>query len=150
MLILDEPINGLAADGMRIMREVLVEITKNYNCTVLISSHILTELEKIATHYGIIRGGMMIKEMTAEELDSSCPTFVALKTRDIIKTKNLLSAKYSRVTEENGYIRIYDARTPEDVVTYLYQNGILVNEIKVDKIGLEEYYINLMNNREVR
>jgi len=50
LLILDEPINGLDADGMRIMREILVDITKNYNCTVLISSHILGELEKIATH----------------------------------------------------------------------------------------------------
>ncbi|MDE7107458.1 MAG: ATP-binding cassette domain-containing protein, partial [Clostridiales bacterium] len=65
LLILDEPINGLDADGMRIMREVLTDVTKNYNCTVVISSHILGELEKIATHYGIVRGGKMIAEMTA-------------------------------------------------------------------------------------
>ncbi len=70
LLVLDEPINGLDADGMRIMREVLVDITKNYQCTVLISSHLLGELEKIATHYGIIRGGRMIKEMTAKELEA--------------------------------------------------------------------------------
>lgn len=57
LLILDEPINGLDADGMRIMREVLTDITQNYDCTVVISSHILGELEKIATHYGIVRGG---------------------------------------------------------------------------------------------
>lgn len=55
LLVLDEPINGLDADGMRIMREVLVDITKNYQCTVIVSSHILGELEKIATHYGIVR-----------------------------------------------------------------------------------------------
>ena len=60
LLILDEPINGLDTDGMRIMREILVDITKNYGCTVLISSHLLGELEKIATHYGIIRQGKMI------------------------------------------------------------------------------------------
>ena len=54
LLILDEPINGLDTDGMRIMREILVDITRNYGCTMLISSHILGELEKIATHYGII------------------------------------------------------------------------------------------------
>ncbi len=53
LLILDEPINGLDTDGMRIMREILVDITKNYGCTVLISSHLLGELEKIATHYGM-------------------------------------------------------------------------------------------------
>ena len=66
LLVLDEPINGLDADGMRIMREVLVDITKNYHCTVVVSSHVLGELEKIATHYGIIRDGKMLKEMTAE------------------------------------------------------------------------------------
>lgn len=149
LLVLDEPLNGLDADGMRIMREVLTNITQNYQCTVLVSSHILGELEKIATHYGIIRGGKMIKEMTAEELDKSCPTFVAIKTKDMAKTKTLLCQKYTKVTEdaENGYIRVYNANKPEEVVMYLYENNILVNEIKTDKIGLEEYYINLMKEK---
>lgn len=145
LLVLDEPINGLDADGMRIMREVLVDITKNYGCTVVVSSHILGELEKIATHYGIVRGGKMIKEMTAEELEASCRTYVALQTKDIGRTKELLGCRYSRVEEdEAGYIRVYDKASPEEVVTYLYENGILVSEIKTDKIGLEEYYIDLM------
>lgn len=149
LLVLDEPINGLDADGMRIMREVLVDITKNYQCTVVISSHILGELEKIATHYGIVRGGKMIKEMTAEELDAGCRTYVALKTRDVNRTKALLACKYSRVEEdENGYVRVYDAKEPEEIVSYLYQNGILVSEIGTAKIGLEEYYIDLMNEKE--
>lgn len=150
LLILDEPINGLDADGMRIMREVLVDITKNHGCTVVISSHILGELEKIATHYGIVRGGKMIKEMTAKELDEGCRTYVALKTKDMERTKNLLGCKYSHVKEENGYLRVYDGVSPEDIVTYLYENTILVSEIKTDKISLEEYYIDLMNEREVR
>ncbi len=148
LLVLDEPINGLDADGMRIMREVLIDVTKNYGCTVIISSHILGELEKIATHYGIVRGGKMIKEMTAEELDAGCRTYVALQTKDMSRAKALLSCKYSRVEEdENDYIRVYDAVCPEDIVTYLYENDILVSEIKTDKIGLEEYYIDLMNEK---
>ena len=146
LLVLDEPINGLDADGMRIMREVLVDITKNYQCTVVISSHILGELEKIATHYGIVRGGKMIKEMTAEELEAGCRTYVALRTKDMNRTKALLACKYSRVEEdESGYIRVYDAGSPEEIVTYLYENGSLVSEIKTAKIGLEEYYIDLLN-----
>lgn len=146
LLVLDEPINGLDADGMRIMREVLVDITKNYQCTVVISSHILGELEKIATHYGIVRGGKMIKEMTAEELEAGCRTYVALQTKEMNRTKALLACKYSRVEEdESGYIRVYDAGSPEEIVTYLYENGSLVSEIKTAKIGLEEYYIDLMN-----
>lgn len=148
LLILDEPINGLDTDGMRIMREILVDITQTYGCTVLISSHILGELEKIATHYGIVRGGKMIKEMTAEQLNASCRTFVALQTKEKDRAKVLLGCKYSRVEEdENEYLRVYDAKSPEEIVSYLYENGILINEIKTDKIGLEEYYIDLMNEK---
>ena len=147
LLVLDEPINGLDADGMRIMREVLVDIAKK-GSTILISSHILGELEKIATHYGIVRGGKMIAEMTAEELEASCRTFVALQAKDMRNSKGLLERKYSRVEEdESGYLRVYDAKTPEEIVTYLYENGILITEIKTAKIGLEEYYINLMNQK---
>lgn len=145
LLILDEPINGLDVDGVRIMREVLLDITKKYHCTVVISSHILGELEKIATHYGIIRNGKMIKEMTAEELNADCRTYVALQTKDMNKTKMLLANRYSRVTEENDYLRVYDGIKAEELVTYLYENGIFVTEIKTDKIGLEEYYIDLMS-----
>lgn len=145
LLVLDEPINGLDVDGMRIMREVLVDITKHYNCTVVISSHVLGELEKIATHYGIVRGGRMIKEMTAEELEAGCRTYVALQAREKSRAKALLSCKYSRVEEdESEYIRVYDAASPEEIVTYLYENGILISEIKTAKIGLEEYYIDLL------
>ncbi len=151
LLVLDEPINGLDADGMRIMREILTDIAAS-GSTILISSHILGELEKIATHYGIIRGGKMLVEMTAEELENSCPTFVAIQTKDINKTKEVLNRKYSKVLEdqEKEYLRIYDAKTPEEVVKYLYDNKIIVNELKTDKISLEEYYINLMKNKEVK
>jgi len=150
LLVLDEPINGLDADGMRIMRDILTDLSQKHNCTVLISSHILGELEKIATHYGIIRGGKMIAQMTVEELDKNCPTFVALSTKDIAKTKDILDSKYKKVVfdEAKENLRIYDDVSAEDVVKYLYDKGIIVNEISTSKIGLEEYYINLMNNKE--
>lgn len=145
LLVLDEPINGLDADGMRIMREVLIDITRNYQCTVVISSHILGELEKIATHYGIVRGGKMIKEMTAEELNADCRTFVALQTKETEKALALLERRYSRVALENGYIRVYDGVKAEEVASYLFNElNIAVTEITTDKIGLEEYYIDLM------
>lgn len=145
LLILDEPINGLDADGMRIMREVLEDITKNYGCTVVISSHILGELEKIATHYGIIRGGKMLREMTSQELEADCRTYVSLRAKDMRRAKALLSCRYSRVKEdESGNLRVYDAVSPEQIVTYLYENGILIHEITKAKISLEEYYMDLM------
>lgn len=151
LLVLDEPINGLDADGMRIMREILCDLAQNHGVTIVISSHILGELEKIATHYGIIRGGKMLKEMTAEELEAGCRTYTALQTKEMNRAKAILSCKYSRVEEdENDYIRVYDVATPEEIVTHLYENGILISEIKTAKIGLEEYYIDLMNEKEGR
>ena len=145
LLVLDEPINGLDVDGMRIMREILVNITKTGQCTVVISSHVLGELEKVATHYGIVRGGKMIREMTAEELEADCRTYTAMQVKEMSRAKALLSCKYSRVEEdESGYLRVYDAVSPEEIVTYLYKNEILVSELHTAKIGLEEYYIDLM------
>lgn len=151
LLVLDEPINGLDADGMRIMREILTQLAAS-GVTVLISSHILGELEKIATHYGIIRGGKMLVEMTAEELENNCPIFVAVKCKDLSKAKEVLSKKYSKVLEDEQKetLRVYDAQNSEEVADYLYKNNIVVTELATDKIGLEEYYINLMNRKEVK
>lgn len=149
LLVLDEPLNGLDADGMRIMRDVLTDLTREGKCTVVISSHLLPELQKIATHYGIIRHGRMIREMTAAELDSDCPTFTALKAGNMSRAKELLLLRFMRVQldEEGEYIRVYDATSSEQIVRYLYENGITVSEIYTDKIGLEEYYINLMEGK---
>ncbi|MBQ8640030.1 MAG: ATP-binding cassette domain-containing protein [Lachnospiraceae bacterium] len=148
LLILDEPINGLDTDGMRIMREILVDITQTYGCTVLISSHILGELEKIATHYGIIRQGRMIMEISAKEMDSRAQMFISLKTGEMQKAKALLQKKFADVREEDGSIRVYDADDPAAIVDYLMKNGHVISEIKKNKIGLEEYYIELMSQKE--
>ena len=145
LLVLDEPLNGLDADGMRIMREVFTDIVKDGQRTIIVSSHLLGELQKVATHYGIIRHGKMIVEMTSAELDASCRTYVAVKAGDMDRAKMILGCKYSRAVEdEAGYIRVYDMTTPEEVAAHLYANGICVSELGTDKIGLEEYYIDLM------
>lgn len=148
LLILDEPINGLDTDGMRIMREILVDITNNYGCTVLISSHILGELEKIATHYGVIRQGKLIMELSANDMDSRSRTFISLKTKDMTYAFNLLQKKYLKVKLEDGYIRVYDEDKVEDIVEFLLKSNCVVSEIKKNKVGLEEYYIELMSNKE--
>jgi len=148
LLILDEPINGLDTDGMRIMREILVDITQKYGCTVLISSHILGELEKIATHYGIIRQGKMIMELSAEEMDSRAQVFVTLKTKDMLGAKRVLESKYPKVKEEGDALRVYDVEDTASIVDYLMKNGHVVYEIVKNKVGLEEYYIELMSKKE--
>ena len=148
LLILDEPINGLDTDGMRIMREILVDITQKYGCTVLISSHILGELEKIATHYGIIRQGKMIMEISAEEMDRRAQVFVSLKTKNMNGAKALLESKFADVRIEDDYIRVYDVDDTAAIVDYMMKNGHVVSELKKNKIGLEEYYIELMSAKE--
>ena len=148
LLILDEPINGLDTDGMRIMREVLVDITQKHNCTILIASHILGELEKIATHYGIIRQGKMIQELSAKEMEGRSRVFVSVKTKDMNSAKNLLKKKYDIVKEEDEYLRVYDVDETEEIVEYLLKNKHVVSEIKKNKIGLEEYYVELMSKGE--
>ena len=148
LLILDEPINGLDTDGMRIMREILIDITQNYGCTVVISSHLLGELEKIATHYGIIRQGRMIMELSAAELEGRARVFVSLKTKNMQGAKAVLKARFDNVREEDGYLRVYDVEEPEVIVEHLLKNGHAVSELRKNKIGLEEYYIELMSRKE--
>ena len=150
LLILDEPINGLDTDGMRIMREILVDITKNKNTTVLISSHILGELEKIATHYGIIRQGKMIQELSSEEMEARARVFVSFKVDNLEETILLLKNKYKNVRQEQEYVRVYDEEDVDGIVKYLLDNNVIPSEIKKNKVGLEEYYIELMTNQGER
>ena len=149
LLILDEPINGLDTDGMRLMREILVDITKNYGCTVLISSHILGELEKIATHYGIIRQGKMIKEIAASEMDGRSQVYVSLKTGDDRAAYDLLRRGGCNVKFGEGELRVYDIMDTARLSAYLLQNGFAPSELKKHKIGLEEYYVSLMSGKAV-
>jgi len=130
LLVLDEPLNGLDADGMRIMREVFCDIVKDGTRSIIVSSHLLGELQKVATHYGIIRHGKMIAEMTADELDANCRNFVSIKAERMDVAEALLARRYSRVErDEADYIRVYDALSAEAVVIYLYENGIPVTEV---------------------
>jgi len=148
MLILDEPINGLDADGMRIVRETLIELNKEEGVTILISSHILGELSKIATHYGIIRNGTLIKEMQADEMSEECRDFVFVKTGNDTAALSVLTQKYYEIEQKDGGIRIYDETESSNVNSLMYANGIPVHEISFQKIGLEEYYLRIMSNKE--
>ena len=148
LLILDEPINGLDADGMRIMREILTDLAAKGH-TVVVSSHVLSELEKVATHYGIMRGGRMLCEMTAQELDADCRSYLALRCRDNARARNVLASRYSVTEAGQGLVRVYDVPCAEDAVTMLAQHGLIVTELYSAKISLEEYYVDLIH-KEVR
>jgi ABC-2 type transport system ATP-binding protein len=149
LIIIDEPINGLDADGIRIVRETLLELNQKHGITILISSHILGELEKIATHYGIIRNGTLIKEMTADEMSNEWREFVFVKVDNTERALMFLKARYKEVETEDDGIRIYDEKAAENVAELLVKGGTKVKEIIYKKIGLEEYYIRLMSQKGV-
>ena len=90
----------------------------------------------------------MVVELSAAELEGCARVFVSLKTKDMAGAKAVLTAKYGNVKEEDGYLRVYDIEQPEELVGYLLEQGHVVSEIKKNKIGLEEYYIELMSNKE--
>lgn len=148
LLVLDEPINGLDADGVRIVRETLI-LAAERGTTVLVSSHILGELEKVATAYGIIRDGRMIKEISAAELERTCRSFVHLDARDLSLAESVLKSAFRRVEKpESGGLRVYDETTPDFVARLLFDRGVTVTEIGKSKIGLEEYYADVTNGKE--
>ena len=148
LLILDEPINGLDADGMRIVRETLIELNREEGVTILVSSHILGELSKIATHYGIIKNGTLIKEMHASEMSEECQDFVFVKTANDLQAMGVLMQNYREVEQKDGGIRIYDETDSAKAGGLLYANGIPVNEVSFNKIGLEEYYLKIMSSKK--
>ena len=90
----------------------------------------------------------MIVELSAKDMDSRAQVFVSLKTKDMIGAKQVLSQKYADVRMEDEYIRVYDVDDTAAIVDYLMKNGHVVSEIKKNKIGLEEYYIELMSRKE--
>ena len=147
LLILDEPINGLDTDGMRIMREILVDITRTHGCTVLISSHILSELEKIATHYGVICRGRMVAELSASELEGRSRSYLSLKCQDMDKAYEILKDTYGNVRCVDEYIRVYDEDDSASVVKLLCEGGCIPCELSKNKIGLLEYYTELMSGK---
>ena len=92
-LVLDEPINGLDPQGIIEIRELILKLNRERQITVLISNHILDELSRLATHYGFIDNGRIVKEMSAEELDAACRKCVRMKVSDTKALSRVLTVK---------------------------------------------------------
>lgn len=148
LLILDEPINGLDPTGIVEIRELILELKNKHNKTVFISSHLLGELEKIATRYGIIAKGKLIEEITAEELEKKCGSRTSVKTdkpekameiiKKLLKTENV-------ETDTKGAVLIGEpVKNIGEITNELFKNDIVVEGISTSESSAESYFIKKM------
>ena len=147
LLILDEPINGLDPQGIIEFREVMLRLNRELGMTIMISSHILGELAKIATHYGIISEGAMVRQMSAAELEQTCQNYLFVKPDKAKDAAAVLRRAFcfeQCETTPDGALRLFGVSDTKSVNTFLYQNGFAVEEIYMHKQDLEEYFMNLM------
>ena len=144
-LVLDEPINGLDPQGIIDIRELLIRINKEKGITILISSHILDELEKVATHYGFIANGKIIAEISAEELEKSSKKYITLivnQINNIEKAMINFQNKYE-IQDEKTFI-VYDDIVITDLILSLHEQGIVVNRLIEKEENLEERFFELL------
>ena len=146
LVILDEPINGLDPQGIAEVREMLFRLNRERNITLIISSHILEELSKIATRYGIIHDGVLLQELTRDELLARCSERIELKTNDTGKACTVLEGmgitNYKVVDADTIYI--FERLTSSGEITMkLALNNVETIGIAVKNEALEDYYLNL-------
>ena len=147
-LILDEPVNGLDPTGIIELRELLKKLAKENHVTILISSHILSELNQLATCYGFLHNGKLLKQITAMELSQECKRHVKLKTdnteQTVIVLEEQLKIKNFSIQPDN-FIRVYEKLDETHTISKtLSSNGIVVEEISVQGEELETYFENLI------
>ena len=146
LLILDEPINGLDPMGIVEIRELLKKINKEKDMTILISSHILSELSELATTYGIISNGKLIEEITAKQLSEKCRQYIDLRVDDTARAVILLERELGindyEVLEDSNIKVFSNLDNVGEINSLLSRSGIIVESISVKGENLEEYFMN--------
>ena len=147
-LILDEPINGLDPQGIIEMRELILKLNREYQITFLISSHILDELSRLATHYGFIDGGHMVKEISARELDAACRKCIRVQVSDIRALTRVLDEMELEYSVLSDTVADIFARVNVSKLTHaLDLQGCDVISMTEREESLESYYINLIGGK---
>ncbi len=144
ILILDEPINGLDPEGIREIRDIIVKLNKEKKITFLISSHLLDELSKIATKYGIINNGVLVEEISAKDLKERCKTKLIIECNKKEQAKKVL---LETIKEENlkitqdGLEIYHHVEDAASINKSLVINGISVEALYSNSDSLEEYFM---------
>lgn len=144
LLILDEPLNGLDPTGIKELRELLIKLNKEKGITIIISSHILSELHKLATCYGIISNGKLVEQLTALELDEKCKKHLFIKVDDINKAVNILENSLNIknfIVSQDNTLKIYEhIENGDEINKCLAINNIYAKEITIKGDSLESYF----------
>lgn len=144
-LILDEPINGLDPQGIIEIRELILKLNKEKRITILISSHYLDELSKIATHYGFLDNGSIIKEISSEELTKKMEHKLILKVSNEKEfVKYFEENKISYEVVDNKTINVYGKYNLSKFINELSKKNLIIDEIHEQEESLENYYMNLI------
>lgn len=144
-LVLDEPANGLDPEGIIEMRELILKLNREKGITVLISSHILDELSRLATHYGFIDHGSILREISAEDLEASCRKCLCVTVSDmqaLCVTLDEAEIEYRVLSDAQA--EIYGSIGVTDLVEALSANGCVISNLHEREEGLENYYMNLI------
>lgn len=144
-LVLDEPVNGLDPEGIIEMREMLLKLNREKQITILISSHILDELSRLATHYGFIDSGRIVREISAQELEEACRRCTRLTVSDLAALARILAKWQTDYTVLNeNQVELYGKVNVTDLVLALSGENCQVLSIQEREESLESYYVNLI------
>lgn len=144
VLILDEPVNGLDPAGIKEVRDLLLKLNKEKNVTIMISSHLLDELAKITTKYGIINNGVLVEEIDAQKLMERCKNNIVISCDRLQEAKELLESelKLTNISIVNDKLHIVDEiESTDEINTLLVKNDFKVHEITINKNSFEDYFI---------
>ncbi|MFD1929550.1 ATP-binding cassette domain-containing protein [Sporosarcina siberiensis] len=147
-LVLDEPINGLDAEGIREIRNLLIKLNQEKQITIFISSHILTELHLLATRFVFIKNGVIVEDVSKEKLLEKSRKQLQLTVDDPAKTVQLLERAYADIefiVLPNQVIIIHNyVESSGDINRLLLDNGVSVREFRIEARNLEEYFLELV------
>ncbi len=147
LLLLDEPLNGLDPEGAREIRRLIMRLNDERGITVVVSSHVLEQLGKMATRYGVIREGRMVRELTAAEVDQECSDFLQLEAANPALALAVLQERFAGLRFQSmpdGAIRIFGGADAGAVGAALNEQGIAVRGLYAHRRDLEEFFVEMM------
>ncbi len=147
VLLLDEPFNGLDPEATRAMRNLIVRLNQTLGITVVVSSHVLDQLDRMATRYGVIADGRLVRQMSAEEMAAECGRSLRVRTADTARALALLQEAFPTVAfraEPDGTLVATGAYDAEAVARQLQEAGQVVLEFSQEQRDIEDYFVELM------